>query len=67
MDFVYFFSSFPGGGSFFLICFMNKVVFKKKNYSVIMKEEAISQLERAYGNLDIDGNGAITGTRKLIL
>jgi len=34
---------------------------------VIMKEEAISQLERAYGNLDIDGNGAITGTRKLIL
>lgn len=27
VDFVYFFSSFPGGGSFFLICFMNKVVF----------------------------------------
>lgn len=30
VDFVYFFSSFPGGGSFFLICFMNKVVFLKK-------------------------------------
>ena len=30
MDFVYFFSSFPGGGSFFLICVMNKVVFEKK-------------------------------------
>lgn len=31
MDFVYFFSSFPGGGSFFLICVMNKVVFENKN------------------------------------
>lgn len=62
-----FLAHFQGVGVFFLICFMNKVVFKKKNYSVIMKEEAISQLERAYGNLDIDGNGAITGTRKLIL
>lgn len=31
MDFVYFFSSFPGGGNFFLICVMNKVVFENKN------------------------------------
>lgn len=30
VDFVYFFSSFPGGGSFFLICVMNKVVFENK-------------------------------------
>ena len=30
-----------------------------------MKEEAISQLDRAYGNLDTDGNGAITGTGEL--
>lgn len=32
-----------------------------------MKEAAISQLERAYGNPDIDRNGAVTGTGKLIL